>query len=140
MPKKILFLMSDTGGGHRSAAEAIAEALAQGCGEMAQSPSKSAEAQLVDFLATCLPFPFNRSARIYRPWVTYAPWLYNLIWYGTDTPKLTDMAMRLMSIVAKERMLTSSVPIRLTWSPAPIPTPITWRWPPEPPSADVSPS
>ena len=29
MPKKILILMSDTGGGHRASAEAIAEAMAR---------------------------------------------------------------------------------------------------------------
>ena len=57
MLKNVLILMSDTGGGHRSAAEAIAEGLEH------IRPGEF-EVQFLDFIADCTPFPLNRAARM----------------------------------------------------------------------------
>lgn len=52
-PKRILLLFSDTGGGHRSAAEAIREALHAKChGEVVT--------EMVDLFKDYTPYPFNR--------------------------------------------------------------------------------
>ncbi|MFQ3566083.1 MAG: glycosyltransferase [Aggregatilineales bacterium] len=57
--KKILILMSDTGGGHRAAAEAIRDALLR---------RHEAEVQLVDMFRSYTPFPFKYAPDIY-PWL-----------------------------------------------------------------------
>jgi len=79
---KLLILMSDTGGGHRSAAEAIAEALAALYGDGVQTT-------VVDALAHHMPFPWNQIGRLYVPVVNYAPWLWRLLWWLTDSPRRT---------------------------------------------------
>ena len=56
--RKILFLFSDTGGGHRSAAEAIIEAI------HLEFPGQ-ADCEMVDFFKLYSPPPFNRAPQIY---------------------------------------------------------------------------
>lgn len=56
--KRIVFLFSDTGGGHRSAAEAIIEAL------NLEFPDRF-ECELVDFFENYAPPPFNMAGPIY---------------------------------------------------------------------------
>ena len=56
----IVFLFSDTGGGHRSAAEAILEAMSS------EFPGKMT-AELVDIFKDYAPTPLNRAASIYPP-------------------------------------------------------------------------
>lgn len=63
--KRIVFLMSDTGGGHRAAADAIRAALDQ------RYPGAYTYA-LVDVYRRYTPFPFNRMPEIYPRWVRYA--------------------------------------------------------------------
>lgn len=72
----ILFLMSETGGGHRSAAEAIAAALHCSVPEVSTA--------FLDFFATCAPFPLNRPGSVYRSWVRYAPWLWGAAFHLTN--------------------------------------------------------
>jgi 1,2-diacylglycerol 3-beta-galactosyltransferase len=55
---KIMFLFSDTGGGHRSAAEAIIEAI-----EL-EFPGRTS-CEMVDFFKQYSPPPFNRAPQIY---------------------------------------------------------------------------
>lgn len=63
MKKRILFLMSDTGGGHRAAAEAIRDALYQRYGE------DQIDAELIDVFRAS-NFPMNYMPEFY-------PWLIN---------------------------------------------------------------
>jgi 1,2-diacylglycerol 3-beta-galactosyltransferase len=60
-PLRLLLLFSDTGGGHRSAAEALVEAW------HAEHPGR-VEADMVDVFRHYTPFPFNRFGPSY-PWV-----------------------------------------------------------------------
>jgi len=60
-PKQVLILFSDTGGGHRSAGEAIREAL------LAQYADRL-NAELVDIFVQYTPFPFRRFPAWY-PWM-----------------------------------------------------------------------
>jgi 1,2-diacylglycerol 3-beta-galactosyltransferase len=63
MMKRILFLFSDTGGGHRAAAEAIRDALIAKHGTDVQP-------EMVDVFRTYSPFPFKYMPEMY-------PWLVN---------------------------------------------------------------
>ena len=60
MAKRILFLFSDTGGGHRAAANAIIEAL------QLEYPGQL-ETEMIDFLRYYSPSPFRYSPEIYPP-------------------------------------------------------------------------
>jgi 1,2-diacylglycerol 3-beta-galactosyltransferase len=75
--KKILILMSDTGGGHRSAAEAIAEAVHQLYGE-------ACRVEIADPWANHTPFPVNRIGQLYGPLVNRGAILWNLIFRSTS--------------------------------------------------------
>ena len=61
--KHVLFLMSDTGGGHRAAAEAIRDALQARYGQQVDS-------ELIDVFRGYSPFPFKYAPEVY-------PWLIN---------------------------------------------------------------
>ncbi|MDZ4766184.1 MAG: glycosyltransferase [Chloroflexota bacterium] len=63
MKKRVLFLMSDTGGGHRAAAEAIQESLVR------RYPN-DVDVALVDVFRDYTPFPFRNFPELY-------PWLVN---------------------------------------------------------------
>ncbi len=62
--KRILILMSDTGGGHRAAAEAIRDALYKLYGE------NQAKVSIIDVFRQYSPYPVNKFPEIY-------PWLVN---------------------------------------------------------------
>lgn len=68
--------MSDTGGGHRSAAEAIFAAL--------DRTSATSTVELLDFFATCAPFPLNKAGEIYGPFVNYAAPLWGAGFHLTN--------------------------------------------------------
>ena len=72
----IVFYFSDTGGGHRSAAEAIIEALHLEYRE-------AFTAEMVDFYKDYAPAPFSRMPEIY-PDLVKAPRLWQASFYATD--------------------------------------------------------
>jgi 1,2-diacylglycerol 3-beta-galactosyltransferase len=72
----ILFLFSDTGGGHRSATEAIIEALDLEYGD-------SITTEMVDFFKDYAPLPFNKMPDWY-PEMVKAPHLWSASFYATD--------------------------------------------------------
>lgn len=72
----ILFLFSDTGGGHRSATEAIIEAL------HLEYPD-SFTTEMVDFFKSYAPRPFNKFPDWY-PEMVKAPQLWSAGFYATD--------------------------------------------------------
>jgi 1,2-diacylglycerol 3-beta-galactosyltransferase len=72
----IALLYSDTGGGHRTAAEAIEQAIvAQSGGSHRVTLSNS---------ISYLPFPFNRSEATYAGTMRRAPWLHRLSYRALD--------------------------------------------------------
>ena len=77
MPKRILILMSDTGGGHRASAEAIAEALAHLYGE-------KISVSIVDAWRRCAPWPLNQIPDAYSWLVSDGLWLWNALWRTDD--------------------------------------------------------
>ena len=72
----ILFLFSDTGGGHRSATEAIFEALGLEFGDAFTT-------EMVDFFKEYAPIPFNRMPDLY-PQLVKVPRLWQVGFYATD--------------------------------------------------------
>lgn len=74
--KHILLLFSDTGGGHRSAAEAIIEALGL------EYPD-TFTTEMVDFFKDYAPIPFNKMPDLY-PQLVKAPQLWQAGFYATD--------------------------------------------------------
>jgi len=72
----IVFYFSDTGGGHRSAAEAIIEAI-----DLEYKNQVTTE--MVDFFKDYAPIPFNRAAAMY-PYMVKAPQLWSASFHATD--------------------------------------------------------
>lgn len=78
-PKKLLFAISDTGGGHRSAAMAISAAIAARAGS-------GIDCRTIDFLrATKLP-GLSKAPEIYDYCSKEHVWLNNLLFRKTNTP------------------------------------------------------
>jgi 1,2-diacylglycerol 3-beta-galactosyltransferase len=90
VPRKphVVFFFSDTGGGHRSAAEAIIEALHFEFGDALTT-------EMVDAFKNHAPFPLNKSSNIYTTMVK-APRLWEASFYATDGR-------------ARSRLITASV-------------------------------
>lgn len=72
----IVFYFSDTGGGHRSAAEAIIEAI-----DLEYKNKVTTE--MVDFFKDYAPLPFNYAAEMY-PYMVKAPQLWSASFHATD--------------------------------------------------------
>ncbi|HEX9117838.1 MAG TPA: hypothetical protein VGA61_17350, partial [Anaerolineae bacterium] len=73
---RVAILMADAGGGHRSAARSLAEAL-----------EGQAQVNILNLLDESTPFPFNRFSSSYGPWVNYAPGLYSFVYRATEARK-----------------------------------------------------
>src|SRR3990170_8556422 len=85
---RAVFLFSDTGGGHRSAAEAVAQAVARRHGGRI-------EVLLVDALRSYAPTPFNRLPGLYPRMVR--------------TPRMWGMSFRVSNGRQRGRVLTTLV-------------------------------
>ena len=72
----IVFYFSDTGGGHRSAAEAIIEAIDLEYKDQVTT-------KMVDFFKDYAPLPFNRAPDMY-PYMVKAPRLWSASFHATD--------------------------------------------------------
>ena len=76
-PKRLLFLFSDTGGGHRSATEAMIEALDL------EFPGRF-DSSMVDFFRQYYPMPLNKAPEIY-PEMSRVPQAWGFSWKATNT-------------------------------------------------------
>ena len=79
---RILFLFSDTGGGHRSAAELIIEALEN------EFPD-SYETKMIDFFREYAPMPYNYAPEIY-PQLSRMPLMWGLSYKVSDGRNRTN--------------------------------------------------
>ncbi len=75
MKKKILYLFSDTGGGHRSAASAIIKAV-----------DARANQEMIDVFAEGSGF-LNIFAKLYAPVIKYSPQMWGMLYYLLDDEK-----------------------------------------------------
>lgn len=88
-PRRILILMSDTGGGHRAAADAIIEALAFAF------PGRYAATLFDAFKQAALP-PFDRLPSWYLPFTTYAEPLWHLLFRLTNNRLTKQLSQPLL--------------------------------------------
>jgi len=99
----ILLAFSDTGGGHRAAASALADAL--------RTLAPDASISLADPYAASGRWPFNRLAAAYPRVVNHAPWLWHGGFRLTNTPQVTGALQALAWPVLRPvfRALAASV-------------------------------
>ncbi len=87
--KRITFLMSDTGGGHRAAAEAIVAALKR------RYPG-AFRYELVDVWKYYTPFPFNYSPETYGPTIRWGSQAWGWGYKLTNKPQASEAVMEPM--------------------------------------------
>jgi 1,2-diacylglycerol 3-beta-galactosyltransferase len=109
IPKKphVVFYFSDTGGGHRSAAEAVIEAIHL-------EYKNQVTTAMVDFFKDFAPPPFNHAAEMY-PYMVKAPQLWSASFHATDGRARARMITATMWPIARRaaRSLVRSYPADL---------------------------
>lgn len=94
--KRVLMLISDTGGGHRSAANAIAAAL-----DEVKEPH--IEHAIVDVAAHCA-FPLTQLGRGYSMALRYAPPVYGALYHATNGRRRYRALVRFCEPLYRERL------------------------------------
>jgi len=97
MTKRALFLISDTGGGHRSAATAITAAL-----EEIREPFRF-EHRIDDVAAHC-SFPLTQLGLGYSMALRYAPPVYGALYYATNGRRRYKALVRFCEPLYRERL------------------------------------
>ncbi|MEQ8672976.1 MAG: glycosyltransferase [Aggregatilineales bacterium] len=97
MAKRILFLMSDTGGGHRAAATAISAAMKLKYGEDA------IQEKLVDVYRQCA-FPLNKMPELYPFLVNRASKFYGWSFHSSNTRLGTAISSKWMYYTNRSRL------------------------------------
>lgn len=106
MKKKILYLFSDTGGGHRSAAAALIKTVE----ELKKNDPPVQE--MVDVFAECSGF-LNILAKLYAPVIKYSPKMWGMLYYWfNDMKKVQQMEKMARPFLEKElsRMIAKRKP------------------------------
>jgi 1,2-diacylglycerol 3-beta-galactosyltransferase len=75
-PTPLLFLIADTGGGHRACATAVAEQL---------GPESGFDCHIVDPFAESSPRLIGWTADLYGPLIRDAPWLWGAMYHATNS-------------------------------------------------------
>ena len=86
MAKRVLFLISDTGGGHRASANALGEAFQRLHGQ-------AIHCEGVDLFAEYAYWPLNQVPRMYRPLTDRYGWLWRLLWQAGERPVVWSAAV-----------------------------------------------
>ncbi|MEA3336853.1 MAG: glycosyltransferase [Chloroflexota bacterium] len=97
MTKRVLFLMSDTGGGHRAAAHALSQGLHHLHGDQVSC-------EMVDLLVDYGGWPLNQVPRTYRPLVEDHLWLWRTLWWAGEQPTIWRLANRLVQLTHRGRI------------------------------------
>ncbi|MDX1992073.1 MAG: glycosyltransferase [bacterium] len=97
MTKRVLFLFSDTGGGHRAAAEAIRDALYQQYGQDA------IQASMVDVFKQAL-FPLNYMPEFYPWWVNHSKTSWGVGYNLTNTKRRARVLSSGMYLTSGHRL------------------------------------
>ena len=80
-PVRLLFLVGDTGGGHRSAAKAVAQALDQAC------PGRFSPFIYDPLRGPDAPCWLRWIVGLYGPCVRITPWLWGVLWRTVSSPQ-----------------------------------------------------
>jgi 1,2-diacylglycerol 3-beta-galactosyltransferase len=87
-PLPLLFLISDTGGGHRSAAAAVAQALERAL------PGRFVPVICDPLRGPDVPRLLRWFAGLYGPCIRVTPWLWWLFWRASDSPRVLAAVRR----------------------------------------------
>ena len=93
--KKILVVMSDTGGGHRSAAEAIASAV--------RRREEDYDVKILDILSSSY-FPVNQACLLYAANTVYFPALWGWLWHSTNGEKRAKALVQALEPFVRKRL------------------------------------
>jgi 1,2-diacylglycerol 3-beta-galactosyltransferase len=80
-PVPLLFLIGDTGGGHRSAAQAVAQALEHAW------PGRYAPHIRDPLVAPGCPLRLRWFVGLYAPIIRWCPWLWGILWRAYGSPR-----------------------------------------------------
>ena len=87
-PLPLLFLIGDTGGGHRSAAAAVAQALEH------LLPGRFVPVICDPLRGPDVPRPLRWFSGLYGPCIRLTPWLWWLFWRASDSPRVLGAVRR----------------------------------------------
>ncbi|HEY8324350.1 MAG TPA: glycosyltransferase [Ktedonobacterales bacterium] len=104
-PRTVLFLISDTGAGHRSAANAIHAAMRLVDGQSSRAAGSNGarngtnhpnwRVAIVDGFAECANFPLRKGVFLYGPAIKHSPRLYSRLFHMTNTVNRFNAAYRI---------------------------------------------
>jgi 1,2-diacylglycerol 3-beta-galactosyltransferase len=97
MTKRVLLLISDTGGGHRSAANAITAALDE-------LPGPIVYEHRIDDVAAHCTFPLSQLGMAYSAALRFAPPLYGALYHATNGKKRFRSVIRFCEPLYRERL------------------------------------
>jgi len=100
MTKRVLFLISDTGGGHRSGAQAIGAALDEIDGETRFE-------WRIDDIATHCTFPLSQLGPAYSAALRFAPPIYGAMFHATNGRRRYRTIVRFCEPLYRERLRDS---------------------------------
>ncbi len=84
LPRRLLFLISDTGGGHRAAATAVAECLET-------SYPGLYKVEILDPFARTSPRILGATARLYGPLSRSAGWMWAVLYHASDSAAMVRL-------------------------------------------------
>jgi len=102
MTKRVLLLISDTGGGHRSAANAIVAGLADVDSGPHGEPLRF-ESRIEDVAAHC-SFPLSQLGPAYSAALRFAPPIYGALYHATNGRRRFRSVIRLCEPLYRERL------------------------------------
>jgi len=100
MTKRVLFLISDTGGGHRSGAQAIGAALDE-------IDTETRFEWRIDDIATHCTFPLSQLGPAYSAALRYAPPIYGALYHATNGRRRYRTIVRFCEPLYRERLRDS---------------------------------
>jgi 1,2-diacylglycerol 3-beta-galactosyltransferase len=100
MTKRVLFLISDTGGGHRSGAQAIGAALDE-------IDAETRFEWRIDDIATHCTFPLSQLGPAYSAALRYAPPIYGALYHATNGRRRYRTIVRFCEPLYRERLRDS---------------------------------
>lgn len=104
-PRTVLFLIADTGAGHRSAANAIHRAMRMlNTRADAAGQTPDWQAHIVDAIAECSRFPLRHGVSLYGPAITRSPQLYGRLFHLTNSSVRFERAWRACQPFVREGM------------------------------------
>ncbi len=105
-PVPVLFLVADTGGGHRSAARAVAEAL------MRSYPGGFAPVLLDPLSGPGSSWPLRRIACLYGPVIRYAPQVWGAVYHASDSEGVMRLLRRTLLRLVDRRVIDAAAGLR----------------------------